>query len=149
MFGEPVGEQSIRFPDGVRWGWYQEIAFTGPDSYIFNMYIGAGQYNDNNEGTFAGQVTVQVEECGSGESSSVDWQNLFDDKSGICGLAPEEQRHVHIGGQLPSKNKKGGVTFAPGKYTMGCCEIDKPCFVIVHASVSDFHEAECFKCDNL
>ncbi|CAB9530134.1 expressed unknown protein [Seminavis robusta] len=148
-FGEPTDQSnSVRIP--TRWGWYWSTSsFAATMSEVtMDLWVGAGQYNDMNEGTFAGSVSVTVQECQSFNPlfASVDWTDAFMEP-GSCVSSPPDNRHVHVGEQLPMVGK-GKTTFAPGQYNFGCCTVGSPCFVIVHAAVSVYDDGCCHALDS-
>jgi len=88
------------------WGWTNFI--TEADTYVFDVWAGAGQ-NDTNRGTLAGTVTVNVEEQADGSFCAT--VTGFDLDPNIL-----IESHVWIGDTPLFVNARGRVTAAPGQF---------------------------------
>jgi hypothetical protein len=126
-----------------RLGWYHhDCNFSGNStSYIMDAWMGSGcqKTQTQDEFTYSGRLRVNVATCGCGkdETSSVDWSGVLDSEEnpmGLCLRGDPCERHVHIGDTLPTDTHQ---------YTMGCCEIGKPCYVTVEAHVRSYNHGCC------
>lgn len=149
MFGYVQDDEEryeVNDVDSARWGWYQIDPLFDPATngnvYEHTMYAGAG-LNDLNKGIETGYAIITVATCDPNETnprkqpkSVVDFYFGTDE---FCVDHDEMAEHLHVGLDHP-RVQNGNIKYGPGQFTPGCCVVDQPCYIAVHA---DMTEASC------